>query len=222
MDSRIRRVKCDEGKPSCHRCESTGRRCDGYAAPKYQPPVAIMVVLTGSGRTECDVKSQRALHFFREICAPLLSTYGTSTLWNSLVLQACYIDESIKHLVIATSTLSYNRQFELDHSQESFLFLIHYGKALRLLSQYQRPNTAFILMACLLLAMCDELRQNVIGAHRHIEAGKRILGAYYTQKSRAMIGLEMEEISLAFSQLSSSTSPIISYHTPPGVSSRVL
>lgn len=27
---RIRRVKCDEGRPSCQKCLSTGRKCDGY------------------------------------------------------------------------------------------------------------------------------------------------------------------------------------------------
>ncbi|EXJ82479.1 hypothetical protein A1O3_06292 [Capronia epimyces CBS 606.96] len=27
---KIRRVKCDEARPSCHRCLSTGRVCDGY------------------------------------------------------------------------------------------------------------------------------------------------------------------------------------------------
>ncbi|KAH8660479.1 hypothetical protein BX600DRAFT_514083 [Xylariales sp. PMI_506] len=27
---RIRRVKCDEGRPACHRCVSTSRVCDGY------------------------------------------------------------------------------------------------------------------------------------------------------------------------------------------------
>lgn len=27
---KIRRKKCDETKPECHRCTSTGRRCDGY------------------------------------------------------------------------------------------------------------------------------------------------------------------------------------------------
>ncbi|UKZ58701.1 uncharacterized protein TrAtP1_000030 [Trichoderma atroviride] len=27
---RIRRVKCDEARPNCRRCISTGRRCDGY------------------------------------------------------------------------------------------------------------------------------------------------------------------------------------------------
>ena len=182
-------------------------------APKYPPPVAILVVSTSSGRTECDLKSQRAFHFFREICAPVLSTRCSSTLWNSLLLQACHNDESIKHLVIATSALSFGRQFESDHSQESLLFLVHYGRALQLLGHCQQPKTAFFLMACLLLAICDELRQNIIGAYRHVEAGKRILSSYYAQKSRTMIDAEMEEISLAFSQLGSSTTTINNYDT---------
>ncbi|KAJ3492653.1 hypothetical protein NLG97_g5246 [Lecanicillium saksenae] len=38
---RIRRVKCDEGRPACKKCISTGRTCDGYetpAAPSGSPP----------------------------------------------------------------------------------------------------------------------------------------------------------------------------------------
>ncbi|TVY86445.1 Transcriptional regulatory protein [Lachnellula willkommii] len=27
---KIRRVKCDEAKPACNRCSSTGRKCDGF------------------------------------------------------------------------------------------------------------------------------------------------------------------------------------------------
>ncbi|KAK4126656.1 hypothetical protein N657DRAFT_643442 [Parathielavia appendiculata] len=37
---KIRRVKCDEGKPACLRCTSTGRTCDGYdkaALARYRP-----------------------------------------------------------------------------------------------------------------------------------------------------------------------------------------
>ncbi|RDW74905.1 hypothetical protein BP6252_06047 [Coleophoma cylindrospora] len=30
MTCKIRRVKCDEGKPACKKCVSTGRVCDGY------------------------------------------------------------------------------------------------------------------------------------------------------------------------------------------------
>ena len=61
--------------------------------------------------------------------------------------------------------------------------------------------------------MCDELWQNILGAYQHIEAGKRILSSYYAQKSRTMIDAEMEEISLPFSQLGSSTTTINNYDT---------
>ncbi|TQS32088.1 hypothetical protein Golomagni_07605, partial [Golovinomyces magnicellulatus] len=33
---KIRRVKCDEVAPSCNRCTSTGRKCDGYG-PRPKP-----------------------------------------------------------------------------------------------------------------------------------------------------------------------------------------
>ncbi|PVI02280.1 hypothetical protein DM02DRAFT_311331 [Periconia macrospinosa] len=38
---KVRRIKCDEIKPHCRRCTSTGRKCDGYAVvvPIVQPPV---------------------------------------------------------------------------------------------------------------------------------------------------------------------------------------
>ncbi|KAI1381963.1 hypothetical protein F4677DRAFT_439768 [Hypoxylon crocopeplum] len=39
--SKIRRVKCDETKPACTRCTSTGRKCDGYegsAPPRRRKP----------------------------------------------------------------------------------------------------------------------------------------------------------------------------------------
>jgi Fungal Zn(2)-Cys(6) binuclear cluster domain len=45
---RIRKVKCDEGKPTCKRCETFGVDCDGYVQPKAiippkkQAPPAIL------------------------------------------------------------------------------------------------------------------------------------------------------------------------------------
>lgn len=42
LTCKIRKVKCDEGKPSCLRCTSTGRKCEGY-----NPPRAKVHILTG-------------------------------------------------------------------------------------------------------------------------------------------------------------------------------
>ncbi|KAJ9502558.1 hypothetical protein H2202_001679 [Exophiala xenobiotica] len=35
---RTRRVKCDEGKPTCARCSSSGRKCGGYYQHQNKPP----------------------------------------------------------------------------------------------------------------------------------------------------------------------------------------
>lgn len=40
---RLRRIKCDEARPYCARCASTGRTCDGYAAgPSSQSNLVIL------------------------------------------------------------------------------------------------------------------------------------------------------------------------------------
>ncbi|PQE32906.1 C6 zinc finger domain-containing protein [Rutstroemia sp. NJR-2017a WRK4] len=40
----LRRVKCDETKPSCLRCKNFGRKCDGY---DYSPKVASRALTIG-------------------------------------------------------------------------------------------------------------------------------------------------------------------------------
>ncbi|KAK4461504.1 hypothetical protein QBC42DRAFT_203560 [Cladorrhinum samala] len=43
---KIRRVKCDQSRPSCLKCKSTGRICDGYSEPEIPP--AFKTELDGS------------------------------------------------------------------------------------------------------------------------------------------------------------------------------
>jgi hypothetical protein len=91
--SRIRRVKCDEAKPHCQRCTSTGRKCDGYATPKAsttaQPrgmemvPIGPMRAMSTAGggfllTSECVFLSRRSFHMFNELYAPMISGYGTA------------------------------------------------------------------------------------------------------------------------------------------------
>jgi len=33
---RVRKIRCDEGKPACDRCTTTGRSCEGYMEPRIQ------------------------------------------------------------------------------------------------------------------------------------------------------------------------------------------
>lgn len=68
---RIRRIKCDEAKPSCQRCTSTGRKCDGYTSAltnlsfpvEHQPPRFLLNPSLGLDMNS--VEEQQAFHFFK-------------------------------------------------------------------------------------------------------------------------------------------------------------
>jgi hypothetical protein len=81
-DVRIRRVKCDETKPECERCTSTGRKCDGYLthAPKKtdpgpKPDLDELVVCQSINWEQGDFAERRAIDFFRCRTAPSVSSY---------------------------------------------------------------------------------------------------------------------------------------------------
>ncbi|RSL40834.1 hypothetical protein CEP54_016002 [Fusarium duplospermum] len=92
--------------------------------------------------------------------------YGTEGFWGMVVLQASHVDESIKHLVIAAANLS---------SSNNVPFLAHYSRALQILSRSRNVDVIIILIACVLLSVCDELQNRGDSARRHILAGERIL-----------------------------------------------
>lgn len=58
---KIRKVKCDEGRPCCHRCQSTGRICEGYgicehilsAAPRRMCAATSDLTHAYRGRWRC-------------------------------------------------------------------------------------------------------------------------------------------------------------------------
>lgn len=184
--SRIRRVKCDEEKPHCRRCTSTGRKCDGYAPPKAstraQPrgmQMAPVLSMSTAGRgflptSECVFMSRRSFHMFNELYAPMICGYGTAGFWTSVVPQASQVHESIKHLVIAASNATCRQLSGLDC--HSVAFLTHYGRALKLLGD-ARQDVVTVAISCVLIAFCEELHDRRSEAQRHIQAGQRMLSA---------------------------------------------
>jgi hypothetical protein len=114
----VRRVKCDETKPFCRKCTSTGRKCDGYPVLEIpdkpaeesgliSPSKALMqwplsappVELFGSD------KERRSFHFFRITTAYQLSGFCGDGFWDKLILQATHHEPSIRHAVIALGSL---------------------------------------------------------------------------------------------------------------------
>lgn len=145
--------------------------------------------------------SEIAFRFFHDVAAPKLVNFGSHYFWNRLVLQISHQDESIKHLVLAASTIHRNRCSTDWPSTGTAIFNFHYGKALQLLSHAANPDSGVILTACLLFVLCDEFQQNKFAALQHIIAGREILAGYYKQRHRSQCSSAIEELGPIFQRL---------------------
>ncbi|KAK4541983.1 hypothetical protein LTR36_007183 [Oleoguttula mirabilis] len=113
---KIRRVKCDEKHPACHRCTSTGRKCDGYGE---QPGRSVMTRQAGAapGGGEMSVlvglreSDKRAFDFFLSWTAPRLGGFFDKDFWCGYVLQLAHAEPFVLDSLLAISTLYEHPQF---------------------------------------------------------------------------------------------------------------
>ncbi|KIW67752.1 hypothetical protein PV04_06982 [Phialophora macrospora] len=218
---KIRRVKCTYERPSCQPCVRTGRKCDGYPATEPKPPnrdvpVVMLIVMGSPVRSACERAAVTAFQFFIEVCAPGLLNFGSQRFWNEQVLQACCVDESIKHLTVAASRLASSRSGHTPQqpADRDPVFLSHYGKALKLLSGNRNPELSFLLMACLLLILCDEFQQNSFAALQHLIAGRRMLAMYQPDKYAEHQSALIQELGPIFARLELQTGELFSQVRP--------
>lgn len=127
---RIRRIKCDEAKPACLKCTSTGRKCDGYTtgSPVSIPrtskspspttpntttltttrkPIAPKCALPQLGifpfeGTKLEI---RAFRYFQHETVPQICGFYKDQFWFHSVLQACHHNSAIRHAAIALGSL---------------------------------------------------------------------------------------------------------------------
>ena len=118
---RVRRVKCDEEKPTCRRCKSFGRVCDGYEIKKIKtpdplptrnrsllpiksapvnPPSLIPVAIAFEDETQ-----GQYFRFFYEVTSAGLSGGIDNPAWDQTMLQACCDEPCILQCVVALGAL---------------------------------------------------------------------------------------------------------------------
>lgn len=162
-------MKCDEGKPSCHRCTSTGRKCDGYGLTAVTSSgVSILPVLTGGS----DAESQ-AIYQFRTRIAPLLASPFDVKFWTHDVLQSAESFIPVRHALAGLAS-AYQKSVLLDtHSPTCDQFIFRqYDKAIRtlylcfqdgkILSTSQRSAVLVANFLFMLLCSLQGLREETI------------------------------------------------------------
>ncbi|KAB8295039.1 hypothetical protein EYC80_006982 [Monilinia laxa] len=122
---KLRRVKCDETKPSCMRCKNFGRKCDGYEySPKDKPawlkgptistgisqefiePPPVSIPPSISVINFRDDQDAQYFDFFRRETVFELAGGSQKKLFNVIILQSCHTDTSVRHAATAIAALS--------------------------------------------------------------------------------------------------------------------
>ncbi|RFU73111.1 c6 zinc finger domain-containing [Trichoderma arundinaceum] len=188
-----RRVKCDEGRPACQRCVSTGRVCDGYGiwggggnaygssdkAPFFSTS-SLVRNKKMQGLPNVVVMSQRhriagrpasiGFEYFRRYTTTKLPGLFESGFWDSLVLQASEQEPAVLHAVTALGAA---------HKNEERISLTEYNEAIRhlrkSLTRSDKEALRVCLITCMLFVCIELLRGGFKAGHAHLSNGLRML-----------------------------------------------
>lgn len=166
---RIRRVKCDESKPECRRCTSTGRKCDGYVSFEAFVPsdrkasddgthkneekslIATSVATSLRPGNQLTHLETRSFEYFRRRSLYALSGFIETEFWSQFLLQVSEAEPAVKHAIIALSnfhertepkylSLAEDSSQALSPERQHDFALQQYNKAIRLLRSRLSQN----------------------------------------------------------------------------------
>ncbi|KAI3326835.1 hypothetical protein HD806DRAFT_488344 [Xylariaceae sp. AK1471] len=208
---KVRRVKCDEGRPACRRCVSTGRICDGYgiwgggeneyagrtAAVTPRPkPTPILLSRISSQFSKMSSQQLSYFSWFRYRTYAKLPLPFTGPFWHTLILQACTVEPAILHATLALGSAHQKESLDtgspkdfctaLDSQQE--FMLQEYTQAIRSLQPHflrnQDMRSAHVALAtCALFTFLENLLGRYTAANAHLHSGLRLLAEVYSPAS---------------------------------------
>jgi hypothetical protein len=153
---RTRHKKCDEAKPSCSQCSSTGRRCDfSQSNPNYQikssdmalerrPRMSLELLRPSVPYHMRNLTHAQASHFnyFRLVCARDFALCFESAPWESLLLRTVHLEPTIFHAALAIAALSRHHYsptqvwYDSGSTRSSVEFsIVHYNLAIQTLNR---------------------------------------------------------------------------------------
>ncbi|KAK9781214.1 putative transcriptional regulatory protein [Seiridium cardinale] len=167
---KTRRVKCDETRPFCLRCTSTGRLCDGYtAAEPMQPTSSNIVPMAPEIGPSVDVyeslESSRSFAFFLNRTSPQLAGFFGSEFWERYVLQAAYHESAVRHAIVAIGSLHELIEHRTEVADINGTFALeHYNLAIKgllvPLSLYGERGIDVCLITCILFICFEPFAAN--------------------------------------------------------------
>lgn len=183
--SRIRKVKCDETRPSCRKCTESGRQCEGPSArqfhfvqdqhisrsstPTPQPEVSLLA-------PQHNQAERRAFHYFTHRAAPIFAGAVDARFWKALVPQLAQRYGFVWDTVVCLSYLleripapalrapSHISDLTKSISQEHRQALSVYHRAIvsvRKLADRDDVDDSFVVFSYILFATVEFQQRNV-------------------------------------------------------------
>ncbi|KAI1611116.1 hypothetical protein EDD36DRAFT_313123 [Exophiala viscosa] len=196
---KIRKVKCDEAKPECNRCLSTGRKCDGYEPASRTPSPGSSSSLQTQPDMFTSQAERRSFDFFQARACQALGGYFHLQFWSREVMQSAVHYPPIRHLVVALGAAY--EGFEGEHSKfpgsgepsaSKHLALQQANQSIRLMNDLFQSastsgpsleSTSSILTASILFTYIASLQGHLAQAIEHVRAGLRVLQDFETSLS---------------------------------------
>lgn len=204
---RARKVKCDETKPVCNRCKTTGRTCDGYGiwggggnnyADRYCPTskqeqLCVSPESYPAGNISCDEGDCMQWLHSEILCGT--SSFFDATFWTDLVVPAAWSVPAVTHAVVALAAalrgVNSTRQGLPDVQQQ--LTLRQYTKAIRLLQplllNQDNMSITLVLVTCLLFTCLEYLREQYRAAALHLHNGLKLLKDIHSDSADRVYGV---------------------------------
>lgn len=203
--ARIRHVKCDEKKPACMRCVSSGRTCEGYEEPQSisleslnsrTPPELsqILTIRQVPPAITGDDAEYRSLSYFKSIVVPEISGFFDLEFWNNFVIEVSQTEPAVRHALLALSStfeenktkrhtiVAYGSEKSKSHTRInnspqnlSKFASQHYTKAIKTLVKAEDPSPHVTLVTCLVFVCLEYLRNNFDVGLAHLKSGLKIL-----------------------------------------------
>ncbi|KAK5693111.1 hypothetical protein LTR97_010587 [Elasticomyces elasticus] len=201
---RLRKVKCGEELPACHRCTSTGRQCGGYAVSMQTGSNDKTVSLRPSLSQLAHLRTAdvRTFDFFQSCTAPCLAGSLDKDFWCGSVLQIAQSEPSVMDSIIAISTLYEHPQYLKSFQQHSEPIklpigisdglpapdgtidgnharaLVAYNRAIEGIRMQLKTGTAtplIALLSCTLFFCIEVIRDDIFAALALFSKGRSLL-----------------------------------------------
>ncbi|KAL4879185.1 hypothetical protein BJY04DRAFT_208764 [Aspergillus karnatakaensis] len=195
---KIRRVKCDEVRPSCAKCVTTGRVCDGYGIWE-QPPATISLAQKPAGAPQQTLslnyplpllpglahEEKRYLDRFQHLVISKLSQPFGSHFWSSIVTQLSMTEPAVVHgcIALASAYESFIPKDGLESVASTVppgaFMLRQYNRAIRALTTELSSGNPVSLrtavVSCVLFICLEILRGDLNAMQAHFSSGIKLL-----------------------------------------------